>query len=92
MNERLEAVVRGRVQLVMYRDFAVRSARDLELVGEVKNLAGGDVRVIAEGPRKKLDAFAARLKAGSFFSRVDSVALAYRSATGEYQSFSITYE
>jgi len=92
MNERLEAVVSGRVQLVMYRDFAARNARGLGLLGEVKNLADGTVRVVAEGPRATLETFAERLKRGSVLSRVDRVALAYKPATGDYQSFSITYE
>ena len=52
MNERLEAIVSGRVQMVMYRDFTARFARRLGLVGEVKNLSDGTVRVIAEGSRR----------------------------------------
>src|SRR3989344_224255 len=51
MNERIETIVSGRVQVVMYRDFATRKARGLGLVGEVKNLPDGTVRVVAEGAR-----------------------------------------
>ena len=54
MNERLEVVVAGRVQLVMYRDFAWRKAHGLGLKGEVQNLKDGTVRVVAEGPEEVL--------------------------------------
>jgi acylphosphatase len=91
MNERLEAVVSGRVQRVMYRDFAARKARSLRLLGEVKNLSDGTVRVIAEGPRSTLEKYAERLKRGSILSRVDHVTLLYKPATGEYHTFDITY-
>lgn len=91
MNERLEATVHGRVQLVMYRDFATRKARGLKLVGEVENLKEGTVRVVAEGPRAVLEAFVEKLKRGSVLSRVDTVDTSFLPATGTYTSFTITY-
>jgi acylphosphatase len=92
MNERLEAIVSGRVQMVMYRDFACRKARGLGLVGEVKNLSDGTVRVIAEGPRTKLEDFCTRLHRGSIFSNVEQVTCAWGLATREYDSFEISYD
>jgi len=92
MSERLEAVVSGRVQMVMYRDFVTRKARSLGLVGEVKNITNGTVRVVAEGESKALERLGVLLKRGSVFSRVDSVALARKPFTGEYQSFNISYD
>ena len=92
MNERLEAVVSGRVQLVMYRDFVKRGARGLGLTGEVRNLADGTVRVIAEGPSEKLDALLVRMKRGSLLARVDGVERKRLPATGRYTSFTISYE
>jgi acylphosphatase len=92
MNERLEATVSGRVQLVMYRDFVKRGARSLGLMGEVKNLADGTVRVVAEGPREKLEQLLPRLRRGSLLSRVDSVQLSWAPASGGYTAFTISYE
>ena len=89
--ERLEAIVSGRVQLVMYRDFATRKARSLGLVGEVENLADGTVRVAAEGPRAKLEAYERKLWKGSLLAKVEKVEAAYLPATGEYKYFDITY-
>ncbi|HUQ30395.1 MAG TPA: acylphosphatase [Candidatus Paceibacterota bacterium] len=92
MNERIEAVVSGRVQLVMYRDFACRKARALKLVGEVKNLTDGTVSVIAEGSRDVLRAYIEKLRGGSILASVESVSVSWFPATGEYKSFDIVYE
>lgn len=90
--ERLEAIVSGRVQLVMYRDFATRKARSLGLVGEVENLADGTVRVVAEGPRAKLEEYERKLSKGSLLAKVEKVEASYLPATGEYKYFDITYD
>lgn len=91
MNERIEAIVSGRVQLVMYRDFAQRKAKGLRLVGEVQNLKDGTVRVIAEGPREKLEKYVEKLHKGSILSHVEGVNVAWVPATGAYKRFDITY-
>lgn len=91
MMERLEVSVLGRVQLVMYRDFAARKARGLGLVGTVQNIPDGTVRVIAEGSRKKLDAFVLKLREGSLFSKVEEVQSVFSGATGEFEKFCILY-
>mgnify|MGYP001560276488 CR=1 FL=1 len=92
MNERLEAIVSGRVQLVMYRDFVTRKARGLKLVGEVQNLPDGTVRVVAEGPRQTLEVYVEKLKRGSLLSNVESVETTWLSATGTYTAFTINYD
>ena len=92
MNERLEAVVSGRVQLVMYRDFVQRKATALKLVGRVRNLPDGTVRIIAEGPRASLETLLKKLAGGSLLSRVAGVAPAWFPATNAYTSFEIDYD
>ncbi|MCI0597638.1 acylphosphatase [Candidatus Parcubacteria bacterium] len=90
--ERMEAVVQGRVQMVLFRDFAQRKAKGLGLVGEVANEPDGTVRVIAEGPRGALDMYVQELKKGPLLARVDDVAVAFSPKTGEYASFEINYD
>ncbi len=85
------AVVSGRVQLVMFRDFTQRKALGLGLVGEVANLPDGTVRVIAEGAPEKLDMLIAHLTRGPVLARVDDVRVEKREPTGAYTSFSIIY-
>lgn len=89
--ERLRAIVLGRVQVVMYRDFACRNARAAGLVGTVQNLSDGTVEVIAEGERKILDEFALKLWKGSLLSHVEMVTTTFSPATGEFEKFRILY-
>jgi len=89
--ERIEAIVSGRVQMVMYRDFAQRKARGLKLVGEVQNLPNGTVRVIAEGERKDLERYIGKLRRGPLLADVSGVEVSWKDATGMYEKFSITY-
>jgi len=91
MHERLEAIVSGRVQMVMYRDFAQRKARGLKLVGDVLNLSDGTVRVRAEGKRESLETYLAKLHKGPLLARVESVASEWKPATGECSEFTILY-
>lgn len=91
MHERLEAIVSGRVQMVMYRDFAQRKARRLKLAGSVENLSNGTVRVIAEGPRGVLEEYVRRLEGGPLLARVESVTSRWLPATGGFRDFAIIY-
>lgn len=92
MDERFEAIISGRVQMVMYRDFATRKARGLKLVGEVQNLKDGTVRVVVEGPREKLLTYVEKLKKGSLLSNVEEVRVTWQPARNIHTSFTINYE
>lgn len=92
LMERLEVIVYGRVQLVMYRDFAQRKARSLGLCGEVRNLPDGTVQVVAQGARTDLERFLKKLKKGPLFARVDSVVHSIGPAHHTLTSFDIIYD
>jgi acylphosphatase len=86
---RLDANVRGRVQGVGYRVFALREARALGLDGFVANEADGSVRVVAEGRPADLDALVARLEAGPPAGWVDRVIARREPARGIGSGFRI---
>ncbi|MGE5540870.1 MAG: acylphosphatase [Bacillota bacterium] len=90
--ERLEAIVSGRVQMVMFRDFTQRKASGLKLTGWVKNLPEGTVHVVAEGPRTKLEKLLEKLHHGPLLARVDAVEVRWLPSTGEFNKFRIAYE
>ncbi len=69
------AVVRGRVQGVGFRFFAERLARELGLVGWVRNLRDGSVETVAEGEDGAVERYITRLREGPASSRVDAVAV-----------------
>lgn len=81
----------GRVQMVMYRDFAQRMAWLNKLSGEVQNLPDGTVRVVAEGERERLERFLKKLHTGPLLARVESVSYEWQEATGNFTKFSIIY-
>lgn len=66
-------VVRGRVQGVGYRYFALKEAEALGLTGFARNAADGSVEVVAEGNDEALRRFAERLHEGPAFATVEGV-------------------
>ena len=66
-------LVKGRVQGVGYRYFALRAAEALGVSGYARNLADGRVEVVAEGEEAVLTDFEGRLRQGPSFARVEGV-------------------
>lgn len=89
--ERLEAIVSGRVQMVMFRDFTQRKASSLKLTGQVRNLSDGTVEVIAEGPRERLEQLLAKLNTGSMLAQVEGVNASWKPASGGFTDFRIAH-
>lgn len=77
--------------MVMYRDFTVRNARHLGIVGEVENKVDGTVTVSGEGEEEKLLVFIEELKKGSLLSRVERVDVSWKEPTGEFNKFTLLY-
>lgn len=69
----LRFVVRGRVQGVGYRYFALKEAEALGLTGFARNNADGSVEVVAEGDDEALRRFDERLREGPAFAVVEGV-------------------
>lgn len=89
--EELHAVISGRVQGVMMRDFVQRTAKKIGIVGHVKNLRDGTVEVLGQGSREDLESFLGRLHRGSFFARVDRVETQWRAPQTTCSGFIIDY-
>jgi DNA ligase D-like protein (predicted 3'-phosphoesterase) len=71
----VRAVVRGQVQGVGFRDATVTRARELELLGWVRNDEDGAVRIHAEGPAQALEELVGFLHHGPPHARVEEVAI-----------------
>lgn len=91
MKKQLQATIMGRVQMVMYRDFAQRKARKLGLVGTVQNQKDGSVNVIAEGDERILNEYIKYLNRGSILSKVRNVRISWSEPTGGFSDFEIIY-
>ena len=62
MQKHIECLIKGRVQGVMFRDFAQRNARKRGVVGWVKNELDGSVSLVAEGDEATLKEYIELIK------------------------------
>ena len=88
-NERLEAIVHGLVQGVFFRHNTRLQAERIGLVGTVRNLPEGTVRVVAEGSREQLERLLRWLHHGPESAAVQRVVVSWEEATGQYHAFRI---
>ena len=86
---RLHLVISGRVQGVGFRFSAYDEAKELALAGYVRNLPNGDVEIVAEGSREKLQMLAAWAHLGPPSAHVTAVREEWSDSTGEFTDFRI---
>ena len=84
-------IVRGRVQGVGSRYFAVRAARRAGVNGSVRNLGDGTVEAIAEGPAEAIAEFRAALERGPSYAHVERVDEMEMPPTGRYSGFDTVF-
>lgn len=87
--EEFRAIISGRVQMVMFRDFSTRKARKVGVRGFVQNLPDGTVEVVAQGERAALEKLIAYLHKGSILSRVENVAVEWRTPQQNFDAFTL---
>jgi acylphosphatase len=84
-------LVKGRVQGVGFRYFAMRQANQLGVSGFVKNLPDGNVEIVVEGDREVVDFFRRILKEGSGFGRVEDLIIKELPYENKYSRFSVEF-
>ena len=89
--ERVHLIISGDVQGVGYRFTAIEVARDLRLVGWIRNNQDGSVEIVAEGPKETLENLITWAKKGPALARVEDVKMGWEKATGEFDSFDVRY-
>ncbi len=88
-QQRLHLIIHGLVQGVGYRASAAREATRLGLTGWVRNAAGGEVELVAEGAEAALRALGRWCQAGPPAARVARVDETWAAASGEFSGFAI---
>ena len=91
MRKRVHAFYSGRVQGVGFRMTAEETARELGVVGWVKNLRGGRVELIAEADEATLGRFLSAIQGGSMKNFIHDVELSWGSASETFNDFEIRY-
>ncbi len=81
--------IKGRVQGVGFRFAAVDEARRLGLTGWVRNTHAGDVELVAEGPRDRLQRLGTWCHAGPPGALVTDVDEQWLADAGEFDAFRI---
>lgn len=89
--KQIECIITGRVQLVMFRDFAQRKARKLGIVGTVENLPDDSVKVVAQGSEENLAKFISYLKKGPILAKVEDVSVNWSEVKESFEDFKIIY-
>jgi len=87
----VQITIFGDVQGIGFRYNVVEIARDLGLVGWVRNREDGAVEIVAEGPKKQLENFVTWAKQGSPLAKVESSLASWRQSSGEFSGFEVRY-
>ena len=92
--ERLEAVVSGRVQGDLYRNYLCRKAKELRLVGELKNLPQKKLWISAEGPPDILENFLQDIQKPPLFTfaHVADTDYTWHIPSGRYHQFTAIFD
>ncbi len=91
MMVQYEITIKGRVQGVGYRYFAVQKAKEMGINGWVKNLVDGSVLIVAQGIEAEIKTFIDYLYIGPTPSRVDKISTCVMQITTVFDSFSVKY-
>ncbi|MHA1650902.1 MAG: acylphosphatase [Candidatus Helarchaeota archaeon] len=91
MLKRIHVYISGRVQGVAFRWVTEDVARQLGVVGWVRNLRDGRVEVLAEAPEDVLKEFIKFLKRGPRYARVTDIQIEWLESTGEFRTFEIRF-
>ena len=89
MKVRAEAIFRGKVQGVHFRDYTRRFARRRAVKGRVMNLPDGTVEATFEGERENIEEVIRMLREEHPFARVDKIDLTWSECRDQYDRFDI---
>ncbi|MCX8057517.1 MAG: acylphosphatase [Ignavibacteria bacterium] len=86
---RAHIIVSGLVQGVGYRYFIHRKATELELKGFVRNLYNGDVEIVVEGEKDKIQILIEHAKIGPRMAFVKDLKIEWEEDKNEFTDFRI---
>jgi acylphosphatase len=87
MKKAFKFVIQGTVQGVFFRQFVKDNADKLNLKGFVRNLSSGDVEIIIEGEKDKIDEFRKIMEKGPEHAHIRNVDAEERKWSGEFDEF-----
>lgn len=82
-------IVKGLVQGVGFRYYAVRQASQLSVKGYVRNLYNGDVEIEAEGDRSLIKEFIKQVKIGPRSAQVKDLKIEWTEYQNRFKGFEV---
>jgi len=87
---RISMIIKGQVQGVFFRYETKKEAERLGLTGLVKNNNDGNVEILAEGDKNKLEELAKWCKSGPDSAQVENVEIKWQEYNGRFEGFEIS--
>ena len=81
----------GLVQGVFFRASTADKAKELSLLGWVRNLSDGRVEAVVEGPKEKIEEMIKWMEEGPAFAKVEKVEVHWENYKGNFNNFRIRY-
>ena len=92
MKKQVRVFYSGRVQGVGFRLTAEEVARELGIVGWVRNLRDGRVEMVAEAEADQLDRLLQNIRTGPMKNFIKQVDVAWAEASETFDDFEIRYD
>jgi acylphosphatase len=89
MKARVEAIFKGKVQGVYFRDYTRRFALQEGVFGWVKNLPDGTVEAIFEGDKENIEEVIRMLREEHPIAQVDKIEIVWAEYRNQYDRFEI---
>ena len=91
MEKRVEIIITGLVQDVNFRYYTREKAKQLSIVGYVKNIDNNKVEIVAEGDEDNLKQLADWSSHGPNYAHVINEKISWQQPTGEFNDFEVKY-
>ena len=88
-NERMHTFIQGTVQGVGFRFFIYQTGLNLQLYGWVRNRINGNVEILAEGSREKLDTLLRETRKGPQMAKIVKVDVEWQKSRNDLPPFTI---
>lgn len=83
-KKRARITVKGKVQMVGFRNFVIELMKSLNLKGYANNLPDGKVKIVCEGGKREIEDLSGKIKKSPpRFARVDSAELEWQKFIGD---------